>query len=391
MTDGIIYAIISIGEFEFSSLTRSLVLGLGTLTFTYNLIEENKAHYSGGGVLCYPDSATFTDNIIRNNTAGDKGGGVEFDNLTLTISNTIITGNSALEGGGIYYRPMGNTLTVFNCLIAGNTATLDGAGIYFYRFSLKAPAPGNESLITNSTLVNNQAVARGGGIFTHNIPVVVSNTILWDNTAPEGPEIWIGKTSHTSGVEISYSDLKGGRTGVQVQPDCYLIWGDGMIDADPLFVDAAAGDLHLCHTSPCRDAGDDTTPGLPDEDFEGDPRIAGGAVDMGADEFHTHLYATGNSAPGGTLILNFIGTPGTNPVQLWLGAGIMEPSMPTQYGDWCLNFPLLAQLNLGTMPTPEGVLSLPCPLPPDTPIPLDLPLQAGIGMELSNLCVVEIR
>jgi hypothetical protein len=58
------------------------------------------------------------------------------------------------------------------------------------------------------------------------------------------------------------------------------------IDKDPLFVGAASLNIHLRPGSPCINAGDNSAPSIPAKDFEGDPRIIGGTVDMGADEFN---------------------------------------------------------------------------------------------------------
>jgi hypothetical protein len=112
---------------------------------------------------------------------------------------------------------------------------------------------------------------------------------------------------------------------------------------------------------------------------------------MGADEFYTHLYWTGDATPGGSAALKFVGLPGTMPVQLWLGSGVMDPPMHTKYGDWYLKFPLLANLGLGAMPSPDGVMVLPFTLPPDIPVPITLPFQAGIGKELTNLCLLVVE
>jgi hypothetical protein len=60
-----------------------------------------------------------------------------------------------------------------------------------------------------------------------------------------------------------------------------------MINVDPLFADSVNGDFHLTQNSPCKDMGDNIALSLPDEDFEGDPRIVDDVVDMGADELFT--------------------------------------------------------------------------------------------------------
>jgi hypothetical protein len=45
------------------------------------------------------------------------------------------------------------------------------------------------------------------------------------------------------------------------------------------------GDFQLQPGSPCIDAGSDNVPGLPATDFDGNPRVVGGSVDMGAFEY----------------------------------------------------------------------------------------------------------
>jgi len=163
-----------------------------------------------------------------------------------------------------------------------------------------------------------------------------------------------------------------------------------MIDSDPLYVDVANDDYHLTYQSPCKDTGDNTAV-TELTDFEGDSRIANGAVDMGADEFYTHLYYTGDATPGGTFTLNFIDIPGTTPVIIWISLSVLEPPFYSKkYGYFYLKPPLLPEIYLGVIPTPTGVLSFSQPLGPNFPI-MDIPMQALIGKKLSNLCVMEVK
>jgi hypothetical protein len=111
-------------------------------------------------------------------------------------------------------------------------------------------------------------------------PIV--NCIIYDNTAPIGPN-HVGFTG--SGIpndgSIFFRDTLN-YSGTTPLPTN----GVGNITNVPLFVDAAAGNFRLQWNSPCINAGRniDAPPGL---DLDGNPRIAGGTVDIGAYEFQS--------------------------------------------------------------------------------------------------------
>jgi hypothetical protein len=162
-----------------------------------------------------------------------------------------------------------------------------------------------------------------------------------------------------------------------------------MIDADPLFVDSANNDFHLTYPSPCKDTGNNSAVTEP-YDFEGDPRIAYRTVDMGADEFYTHLYWTGDATPGGNVELKFVGLPGTTPVDLFFGTGVLDPPWKTKWGDWYLIFPIIGPITMPSIPA-TGVSIVPGTIPGIFPSPVSIPMQSLIGAELTNLCVLEVN
>ena len=131
-----------------------------------------------------------------------------------------------------------------------------GGGIYCYDFS--SPS------ITNNTISGNFASNKGGGIYcSYDCQLTITNSILWDNAAIIGPELYVISTSYPSIITVSYSDIMGGQSSCYVDPGCTLNWGAGMIDADPLFVTGPQGDYYLsqiaagqAQDSPCVDTGD---------------------------------------------------------------------------------------------------------------------------------------
>jgi predicted outer membrane repeat protein len=389
---------------------RSISVGQQYVTFC--TFSENSA-MRGGGIRNYCETIVMDCNFYGNyNTSGygdPKGGGIYISNDTSLVTNCVFTVNSSLgEGGGMFLNNFNDySATVSNCIFNNNQAYWSGGGIYVEggsstitncTFTMNYAKGGggmafykNNPTVTNCTFCENEAENGGGGLRFYDSDSVMINTVLWNNSAPEGPEMWLGKGIKNSKVTISYSDVKGGEVNVYVDYPSILNWGAGMIDADPLFVDEADGDFHLTYLSPCKDTGDNS---VVTELFdpEGDPRIAYGNVDMGSDEFYTHLYCMGDFTPGGAIEGKLVGLPGTAPVGLFFGSGVLDPPVPTAWGNFHLQAPWFM---IPLIPIPgDGVLVLPATIPTTPPAPYDLPMQALIGLEpdsLSNLFVLEVR
>lgn len=211
------------------------------------------------GYVQYPAGGSSTDN---------SGGGIACENSSPAIANCVVTSNTANYGGGIYCNSYSSPI-ITNCIITGNIVVYGGAGIACRNLSLP--------YIGNCTISLNSASNEGGGIYCgHGSSATVTNTILWNNSGTPGPEICLYSTADPSSLTISYSDVKDGLSSVFVETGCTLNWGDGNINADPLFVDPASGDYHLQPCSPCIDAGD------PLSDCSTEPPPNGGVINVGA-------------------------------------------------------------------------------------------------------------
>ena len=219
-----------------NSISGNASGGITTLSSSPSLknlkIIDNFSSSNGGGIYCSYSSSPYIINVeISSNNAPNRGGGIYCSAYSNPIlENVIIINNTAYEGGGMFLGLANSTIT--NSTIFGNTASVDGGGIYCFEAS-----------------------------------VSLSNSILW-NDSPQ--EVYVGSGS----VNIFYSDIQGGWTG------------EGNINLDPLFVDAATGDYHLTANSPCIDAG------ISFFVFEGDTLVdmsedeyVGSAPDMGAFEY----------------------------------------------------------------------------------------------------------
>lgn len=360
-------------------------------TITGNIIRGNTAAVGkGGGIFCSSGGGSLiAGNWISGNTAGTQGGGIHLVASEASVLSNVITNNSAFSGGGIHCALCSPEIT--DNIVSGNTASGQAGGMELYN--------GCDSVVTNNTVVNNTSATNGGGLFmTLSVDISVENTIFWNNSAASGAEIFVGTNSAI--LTIDHSDVEGGQASVFVDPGGTLNWGTNMIDSDPLFIDSAHADYHLSSLSPCVDLGNSAAPNLPAEDFEGDPRSHENGPDIGADEYHRHLYVTVHTPAGGGVVPNatgeikVIGKPNENVVVV-LGRNVYDPPLWTQYGYFYL-IPALFPVNSGTI-SADGLAVFPAVAPTYWFTGQDHPFQALVGpyndpdSRLTNLMLIKVE
>jgi parallel beta-helix repeat protein len=231
---------------------------LTNCTFTGNVDNG----YGGGMSNFLNCSPTLTNCTFTTNSAIVEGGGMYVEDCTsITLTNCTFTANSAYAGGGLY-NEVASSLMLTSCTFTGNHATNgDGGGIFNSSVS---------PTLTNCTFNENFATnGNGGGMCSYFSTPTLTNCILWGDTAPVSSEIYNDSTGQPI---VDYSDIQGGYAGT------------GNINADPLFVNAAAGNLQLQPTSPCINVGSNAAINATGvtTDLAGNPRIIDGVVDMGA-------------------------------------------------------------------------------------------------------------
>ncbi|SDU42640.1 right-handed parallel beta-helix repeat-containing protein [Desulfobacula phenolica] len=229
-------------------------------------ISDNASNSNGGGIYCNDSSPTISGCTVSGNTADGNGGGIYYISFSPNLADCTISNNTAAYGGGIYYSGSGSP-NISNCIISGNTAAATyyegkGGGIY---------CSGASPTISNCTISDNSVdgfyyEGDGGGICCEWCSsLTISNCIIWNNTF-DG----IYTDSYSTTI-VTYSNIQNSYTG------------KNNINADPLF--AGYGDYHLTTDSPCINAGSNDVADLPDTDLDGNPRISGNNVDMGAYEY----------------------------------------------------------------------------------------------------------
>ena len=255
-----------------------------TITNGYGLL--------GGAIYCYNNSSPSINNCVIKTNSAVFGGAIASTNSKShpNITNCTITANSALVGGGGIYCN-GGSPTIKNCIITGNSAP-DGGAIYSHN-------AGNP-LIANCTIAANTAAGSAAGIYCYkSSDLAINNSILWGNNAPLASEVRVSSLGAPTSIRISYCDIQNPEKNVICDSDCSISWGLGNIDNDPHFVNLSylseskivtSGDYHLLDDSPCIDAGDPDFIAEPSEtDIDGNPRILGQKIDIGADEFVSPL------------------------------------------------------------------------------------------------------
>jgi hypothetical protein len=333
-----------------------------------NDIYDNLSGVAGGGMACgFYSNPVVRNNTIHNNVANVYGGGIQiYDHTTGIFENNVIMENTSLGengAGGISCR-LGSSPWIANNLIIDNSAATYGGGIRCFDEAVPT--------IMNNLIVGNEAGISGGGIESDDgASATVTNTIIWNNQAPDSTELWVGQRFGASAeLTISYSDVDGGTASVYVDPGSILNWGDGMIDANPLFADP---DYHLQLLSPCVDSGD---PSILDACRP--PGRGGERSDMGA---YGGEGNCGWPVESVDLVIDPMG-PVSVPKgdTLYFSTLIQNNTAFPIAGDYWLSVMLP---NMNEIEIPENFLNFPNPLSGQVP--------AGGSLDLSNELYVPLR
>ncbi len=279
---------------------------------------------------------------------GGYGVGCAESGRVVDASNTVIDGNNQTGAGLSLYGMLGDGLiegvrfTHMNAGIYMVQYYLDWPTNYHYimrsvlidhnvfgggyGLRIHATSPAGLVAVENSAIVNNDAavsnfvdLTTGAGGTTNFIGNTVANNRASLSYAPSPPlyiraavllqeysaaitinmvnNVFHHNTSLVNGValadlDVSMSNATNASAVVTAANNIYgtLIGtttsATGNLDVNPRFVFPGGGDFHLLADSPAIDAGLDTLPGgLPVTDVEGNPRLNGAHVDIGAYEY----------------------------------------------------------------------------------------------------------
>jgi hypothetical protein len=254
-----------------------------TLTNGATLSEGSTADLGGGGVWCDSQTTVISNCVLAGNSAVFGGGaaGGSLKNCTLSrnlassdqwkwngygggaagswLKHCVLSANSAGAGGGA----AGGTLN--DCLLTNNSA-IWGGGAYGEQDSI------GTCTLTNCTLTRNSA-QHGGGTYSR-VDVApgdwfcsLYNCIVYFNDAADAENCYGGTLLYCCATPPSLNEASNNN-----------------VTNAPLFVDLAGGNLRLQSNSPCINAGNNLYFSTL-ADLDGNPRVVGETVDIGAYEF----------------------------------------------------------------------------------------------------------
>ncbi|CAG0933715.1 hypothetical protein TFLX_03192 [Thermoflexales bacterium] len=270
------------------------------LLWGLNGVDRNTAKHSGGGAQFSQSAGLIQSNWFRTNTAGSYGGGLSVNSGSpdLIVRGNWIEDNTAGFGAGVYLQTTAAPWIDGNIIVTNTSNTAAGIGLY----------QAGVVTITNNILAHNVASTTAhlaGGILVDSSPArIINNTIadnLGDGIIFQAAEdvaivnnIVSGNLGH--GIEhysdtlwvsptlvytAAYNDILNNSDGHYAG----LSGGVHDLHVNPQFVGTGA-DLrafyHLQAASPVSVTG--STAWAPEYDLDGDRRILGGSVSMGADE-----------------------------------------------------------------------------------------------------------
>ena len=316
---------------------------------TDNKIYGNSAVEGGGGIavvgaarlVCYdPAAPIIARNVISQNTCISNGGGIGcWGHTAAQITDNFLVANSAAEdessfaggGGGIYAtsrdlddEPISYAIcapSIVSNAITANGGYL-GAGIYCWDTD---DEHGGIPVITNNTITSNNGI---GIYWKESSPVVTNNLVAFNPWGLQQP-LGAASTPAISHNCVYGNSVRGKRTdynGIAEQTGL-----NGNISIDPHLANTPIGDIRLQPDSPCINAGASSAVSSDWKDLQGEDRIQGNGVDIGADESNgttwdvptpvIHVRTDGNDSEDGSTWAKAKQTVGAGITAAFMGGG----------------------------------------------------------------------
>ena len=307
---------------------------------TINVASNNIYRNRGAGIYLHNSSIQIKQSELLRNWASSNGGGMcirtSGGNYTPTVSECLFKYNHAFQGGAMRIDPSASsslTVQIEKSKIEKNTSTSYCRGISAYN------SGSNLNLFINACqFLDNNGGSLGGAINIFSISsadtdVEIVNSVFSKNSAVSGAGIHVSSNNSTSLMNVINSSFYGGAgSGRSVSSNTFgtgtshaiisnsILWnggneinnannatatiagsiinetsiptgvtdgGNNLLNINPLYADPVNHDLNLTPTSPALDVGiNDSIPNGILSDINGDDRIYGGQVDMGAYEFN---------------------------------------------------------------------------------------------------------
>ncbi|MDD5679230.1 MAG: MBG domain-containing protein [Kiritimatiellae bacterium] len=241
------------------------------------VIAGNYSAGSAGG-FWLSDGAVAYSCLISNNTAASEGGGAIIKGDSVIWNSTFADNQATVQGGGLMLgEGAGDASIVWNCTFVNNSANL-GGGL--------AAAGG---FARNCVIHMNSAGIAGAGVFlTDGSDAVIQNCTIASNSPGYGVSSHSTSGGYFENNVIASNAVGLISTNVAFTNNCMMstngVTGFGNITNDPAFLNFADGNYRLGARSPCKNAGTNQAWMIGATDWDGNPRMIGPNVDMGAFE-----------------------------------------------------------------------------------------------------------
>jgi hypothetical protein len=210
-----------------------------------SVFDGNISNGSGSAVDLSGGTCHLTGCTLSNNQS-DNGATLKSSSTKLALENCAFISNASLghyaDASALFDDGAVTTCFIRNCLFIDNQndSSYYGEVITIY---------GN-SVIQNCTFANNSSLGEVSVLEnSYYSKTYLSNCIFWGNECPSEIDFFI-----RGELNLDHCDIQGGTSRILLEEDAVLNWGEGNIDADPMFTSGSSGDYYLSQTQAGQDA-----------------------------------------------------------------------------------------------------------------------------------------